>query len=185
MLEAGLELALRDGVEALSIRKLATALGVTPRALYRHVRDKQDITVGVIDRVVSHARITDHDVPRSQWKDWLRNTYAAMHHTLIEQPGLIPLLRDTVQVGPAAAAVVDDVMGVLAAQGLERTEALTAVWTLTSYTIGVAALRSAAPASDSRTDSTSDPFAAGFEVVLAGLASTGQQVNQQTNQKGT
>jgi len=169
VIEAGLDLALREGVEALSIRKLAAALGVTPRALYRHVRNKQDIVVGVIDRVVSHARVTDHAVPRTQWKDWLRATFGAMHRTLVEQPGVIPVLRYSLPFGPAAAAVVDEVVGVMCAAGLDRQSASDAMLALTSYTVGLAAMRSTAPATDSNNTTNTDPFADGFEVVLAGI----------------
>jgi AcrR family transcriptional regulator len=171
VLEAGLELAESEGVEALSIRRLATALGVTPRALYRHVRNKEDILVAVIDRVVSHARVTDHAVPRSRWKDWLRATFGAMHRTLIEQPGVIPVLRYSLQLGPQAVAVVDDVMDVLQSAGLDRAAASKGLLALMGYTVGVAALRSTEPATDLDEATTHDPFNDGFDVVLAGLGS--------------
>src|ERR1700730_10478811 len=41
----------KDGVEALSMRKLAQALGVEAMSLYRHVRNKGDIVDGMVDLV--------------------------------------------------------------------------------------------------------------------------------------
>ena len=38
-----LEIGTAEGLEAVSLRRLAQELGVTPMALYRHVRDKQDL----------------------------------------------------------------------------------------------------------------------------------------------
>ena len=168
VLEAGRALAEREGVDALSIRKLAAALDVTPRALYRHVKDKHDILVGVIERVVRRARVTDHGVPRTQWKPWLRATLGAMYRTLLAQPGVIPLLRYSLRVGPAATEVVDDVMGVLRSTGLDDHAASQAWLALMSYTVGAAALRTTERAAAA----TPDPFDGGLDVVLAGVAAT-------------
>ena len=46
VLQVAIELADRDGLEALSMRKLGQELGVDAMALYRHVRNKDDLTTG-------------------------------------------------------------------------------------------------------------------------------------------
>ena len=43
IIAAARELIVADGLEALSLRRLAARLGVTAPALYAHVRDKQDL----------------------------------------------------------------------------------------------------------------------------------------------
>ena len=43
MLNAAVELADRDGIEALSMRKLGQELGVEAMSLYNHVRNKDDL----------------------------------------------------------------------------------------------------------------------------------------------
>jgi AcrR family transcriptional regulator len=197
ILGAALAIAQREGVEALSIRKLAAALGVTPMAVYHHFRNKQEILVGVIDRVVGEAAVTAHGVPRSRWQDWLRATFAAMHRALVEQPGVIPLLTNSLRAGPSALRVLDEVLGVLLEAGLERAAAVRGFRVLISYTVGAASLQAAALAAD-REQSTHgaatggeasaelphlaavadvlveptawEPFASGFEDLLAGLA---------------
>ena len=197
ILEAALVISQREGVETLSIRKLAAALGVTPMAIYHHFHNKQEILIGVIDRVVGEAAVTDHGVPRSRWKDWLRASFAAMHRALVEQPGVIPLLTDSLRAGPSALSVLDEVLGTLREAGLGRAEAVLGFQVLISYTVGAASLRAttlaaqreeaAAGALTHRDAATGladlgkladefkaltggDPFAAGFEVLLAGLA---------------
>ena len=197
ILEAALVISQREGVEALSIRKLAAALGVTPMAVYHHFRSKQEILIGVIDRVVGEAAVTEHGVPRSRWQDWLRASFGAMHRALVEQPGVIPLLTDSLRAGPCALSVLDEVLGTLREAGLGRAEAVRGFQVLISYTVGAASLQAAARAADreraSRGAATPgeasadlshladvtdvlmdptarDPFAAGLEVVLAGLA---------------
>jgi AcrR family transcriptional regulator len=43
----------QEGVDALTIRRLADACGLSPMGVYRHVRDKQDLLDRVVDAVVS------------------------------------------------------------------------------------------------------------------------------------
>ena len=43
VVECGLALADAEGLEALTIRRLATELGVTPMALYWHFRNKEEL----------------------------------------------------------------------------------------------------------------------------------------------
>ena len=107
ILAAAMAVAQREGVDALSIRKLAGELGVTPMAVYHHVHNKQEILVGVIDRVVGEAAVTAHSVPQAEWRDWLRATFGGMYRALCAQPGVIPLLGRSLWVGPSARAVLD------------------------------------------------------------------------------
>lgn len=52
VLAAGVALADAEGLGALSMRRLAAGLGVVPMALYKHVRDKDDLVAGMLDRVI-------------------------------------------------------------------------------------------------------------------------------------
>src|SRR5271163_1387936 len=51
VLDRALKLADADGLDTLTIRKLAQDLGVTPMALYWHFRSKEDLLEGVAERV--------------------------------------------------------------------------------------------------------------------------------------
>lgn len=51
ILQAAIEAFERDGLDGLSMRKLAASLGLTPMALYRHVADKQEL----VDAVALHG----------------------------------------------------------------------------------------------------------------------------------
>jgi len=164
--EAALAVARREGVEALSIRKLAAELGVTPMAVYHHVHNKQEILVGVIDRVVGEAAVTAHAVPRERPRDWLRATFAAMYRALLEQPGVIPLLGNSLRVGPSALSVLDEVLGVLCRAGLDRPTSVRGFHALMSYTVGAAGLQVVTPVSER---DPADAFAEGLEILLDGI----------------
>ncbi len=72
VLQVAIDLADRDGIEGLSMRRLGQELGVDAMALYRHVRNKDDlldgivdVIVGQIDRVPQDRRLEDSCAPRS------------------------------------------------------------------------------------------------------------------------
>ncbi|NBM18348.1 TetR/AcrR family transcriptional regulator [Streptomyces sp. GC420] len=65
-----LELIDADGVEALTMRKLAAALDANPMSLYHHVPNKDAVLRGVTERVGSQFRTPEReDAP---WQDRLR-----------------------------------------------------------------------------------------------------------------
>src|ERR1700752_2817334 len=62
--DRALKLADADGLEALTIRKLAQDLGVTPMALYWHFRSKEDLLEGMAEQVWGELDVNvDPDAP--------------------------------------------------------------------------------------------------------------------------
>jgi AcrR family transcriptional regulator len=51
VVERGLAIADAEGLDALTIRRLANELGVTPMALYWHFRSKEALLTGLADRI--------------------------------------------------------------------------------------------------------------------------------------
>ncbi|GAA2759148.1 TetR/AcrR family transcriptional regulator [Actinopolymorpha rutila] len=87
-----------DGIEGLSMRKLAAALGVNPMSLYHHVPNKAALLLGISQLAVADLRITpaDDDTP---WPEQLRqigHSFRALAHQhsnlivyLLGHPGFI------------------------------------------------------------------------------------------------
>lgn len=196
ILDAAIGLVRRGGVEGLTIRKLAAALGVSPMAVYHHFDGRESIVLGVIDRVVADAAVTAHGTSPRRWQDWLRATFRGMHRALVAQPGLVPLIGHSLRVGPSALGVLDEVLGVLRAAGIEGAAAVRAYQSLMAYTLGAATLSATAAgdgrplderaaeeaaeaaatlphlqalADDLRAFRRSDAFEDGLDVVLAGV----------------
>jgi TetR/AcrR family tetracycline transcriptional repressor len=71
--DRALEIADVEGLEAVTIRRLATELGVTPMALYWHFRTKEDLLAGLADRVLDSLELPDRR------GDWVEDIRAAMH----------------------------------------------------------------------------------------------------------
>src|SRR5947209_14202358 len=63
--ESALKLADADGLDALTIRKLAQHLGVTPMALYWHFPSKEELLESVAEQVWGETEV--HPYPKSPW----------------------------------------------------------------------------------------------------------------------
>jgi AcrR family transcriptional regulator len=88
--ERALALADQVGLEALTIRKLATELGVTPMALYWHFRSKDELLVGIGDRIWSEVDIAaDRSAP---WLEQLRGMFTSLLSVLRAHPAAPQLL---------------------------------------------------------------------------------------------
>ena len=55
VLDAAIALADAEGIDAVSMRRLAEPLGVVPMALYKHVADKDDLLDGMVDRLIEQV----------------------------------------------------------------------------------------------------------------------------------
>src|SRR5215210_4471226 len=69
VLRAAFDLTDKDGIESLSMRKLAQEFGVEAMSLYRHVRNKGEIVDGMIDLVFGEIGLPDTGV---DWKTAMR-----------------------------------------------------------------------------------------------------------------
>ncbi|NND83320.1 MAG: TetR/AcrR family transcriptional regulator, partial [Gammaproteobacteria bacterium] len=67
---AGLAVAREDGVQNLTMKRLADELAVTPMAIYRHFEDKSDLIDAVLDSFVQEQNICGHSVPDKNWTKW-------------------------------------------------------------------------------------------------------------------
>ncbi len=82
ILGATLTLADERGLDAVSMRAVAARLGVTPMALYHHVRDKDDLLDGLVERLVTELELPDASLAPEERLRELANgmrTVAARH----------------------------------------------------------------------------------------------------------
>jgi len=80
ILKAAIALADKDGLEAVSMRKVGQALGVEAMSLYNHVRNKDELLSGMVDLVAGEF---ERASAAESWKDSLRNTALSVHETLL------------------------------------------------------------------------------------------------------
>jgi TetR/AcrR family tetracycline transcriptional repressor len=90
VVDRALALADKAGLDALTIRKLATELGVTPMALYWHFRGKEELLDGLAERVWSEMDLTvDRAAP---WTEQIRGLLESLLTVLRAHPAAPELL---------------------------------------------------------------------------------------------
>jgi AcrR family transcriptional regulator len=114
VLNAALCMADKHGIEALSMRQLAQALGVEAMSLYNHVANKEDVHNGMVDLVVGEI-----DVPAIgvDWKAAMRQRATSAHEVLLRHPWASMLIVSRVNVGPAMLRYVNATIGCLREAG--------------------------------------------------------------------
>ena len=111
VLRAAIELADRDGLEALSMRKLGQELGVDAMALYRHVRSKDDLFDGIIER----RRRRDRAAGRGRRLEGrpARAGDGGPARSCSATPGRGACSRSAAPAGSAAIAYIESVLAIL------------------------------------------------------------------------
>jgi AcrR family transcriptional regulator len=133
VLRAGVVLADRGGIEALSMRKLGQELGVDAMALYRHVQGKDDLLDGIVEVVIGEI---DRPQPGEDWKAALRDHVMAARRVMLRHPWAPRVLEERGTAGPAALAHIDAVLATLLAGGFSMDTAHHALHVLSSRIFG-------------------------------------------------
>jgi len=141
--QAGLGVARAEGVQNLTMKRLATELAVTPMAIYRHFEDKSDLIDAVLNEYVKQTDICNHEVPTSDWANWLRKTYSKMYDGLQSMPSIYPYISTASRFGPGASEVVTKTLEVLQDAGFSSRQATQAANTLNGFIIGCAIMDNA------------------------------------------
>jgi AcrR family transcriptional regulator len=124
------------GPEGLSMRLVASRLGVTPMALYNHVGSRADLLAAAVREMLDDARF---DVGRQEWRDAVGHCFREMRRICVAHPGLAPLLQAE-DVSPDAALLPLRVtVSALSGAGLTMDEAKRAYFGLVAFTLGLAA----------------------------------------------
>lgn len=121
VLQAAVGLADRDGFTALTMRNLAQELGVEAMSLYHHVRNKDALLDGVVDRVVGEineaAGRLDAPSPEVDWKTAMRRRILAAREVLLRHPWVPTVIETRTRMSPAILLYFEGVLGLMRAGG--------------------------------------------------------------------
>jgi AcrR family transcriptional regulator len=142
VLRRAFDLTDRDGIESLTMRKLAQEFGVEAMSLYRHVRNKGEIIDGMIDLVFAEIGLPDSGV---DWKTAMRERAISAREVLARHPWAIALMESRSTPGPATLQHHDAVIGCLREAGFSIAMAAHAYSLLDSYIYGFALQQASLP----------------------------------------
>ena len=133
VLQAAVDLADRDGLGALTMRRLGAELGVEAMSLYKHIANKQEILDGIVELVVGEIEIPSDG---ADWKDAMRRRAISARQVLSRHSWAIGLLESRGATGPTKLRYLDAILGNLRSAGFSIENAAHAFWLLDSYVYG-------------------------------------------------
>lgn len=151
----------RHGLDALTMRRLAADLGVTPNTLYSHVASKSALLELLMDDVAGEVEAPDLETV--EWRDGLRAVFTSTRRTVAAAPELAPLFLSRPNRGPNAARLGEVTLELLARGGVEGPAAVRALRALVVYSFGyatIAASRASEPDPRAQARSAERAFAA-------------------------
>ncbi|MFJ4521804.1 TetR/AcrR family transcriptional regulator [Streptomyces sp. NPDC088810] len=126
------------GVQALTLRMLADALGSGTATLYRHFAGKDELLAHVVDRILGGVRLTPEAVKGLTWREAVTVGAEALYETLRRHPNALPLLVSQVPVGPNGLVNRERAIGLLLGFGFPIDLAARAFTAIGHYVVGFA-----------------------------------------------
>jgi TetR/AcrR family tetracycline transcriptional repressor len=124
IVDSALALVDAEGLDAVTIRRLAHDQGVTPMALYWHFRDKERLLDGIAERLLSNVVLPAEgaaadDVPTS-WDVRFHQFLLAIIAALREHPAAADLVRTRIMLSTAGLDITESALELLAEAGFDE-----------------------------------------------------------------
>ena len=134
VLRTAIELADQDGIDALSMRRLGSELGVEAMSLYNHVASKDDLLDGIADLLIEEI-----EVPAAgDWRSAMRRRAISAHEMLARHPWANGVIESRTTPSPTRSRYPEAVLGTLRRAGFSIEMAVHAFFALDSYIYGFA-----------------------------------------------
>ncbi len=134
VLQAAVGLADREGIEALSMRRVGHELGVEAMSLYNHIANKEDLLNGMLDVVV-----VEIDPPLEDESDWRRVFHEralSARQALKRHPWASAVIVSRTNPTPALLAYMDSMIGIVRRAGFSLDQTHHAMHALGSRALG-------------------------------------------------
>src|SRR4051812_40369485 len=149
---AALELLDRDGLEALSMRRLAGELGVGTMTLYGYFRSKDELLDAVVDAAVAEREPFSFE---GSWQDQIRRLMQSSRRNLARHPGLVKVRAERPVLRPEALRFAETGVTILRRAGFPGRDAARAFRLLFTYVFGYVSFSPDETAGDARRDARS------------------------------
>lgn len=132
------EIVARDGIDALTMRRVARELHSSPMALYRHVRDKDELLVLLLDRLAE--RLPRPALPADPRRR-LMTLWRLLFDGLDQSPWVVEVLVKGHLMARSVLWVIEEILAAFVAAGLTLEEAAAAYRTAWQLTVGALTIR--------------------------------------------
>lgn len=137
IVDAALALIDAEGLDALSMPRLARSVGCGVMTLYGYVADKDELVDLVVARVLERVETPEVDLAPLEWTDWAREWVHRVRAALLAHPEVGRLLaRSELKKSPAVLRQLDTAVAVLNRAGFGPADAVRRVWALLVHVLG-------------------------------------------------
>jgi AcrR family transcriptional regulator len=138
ILRAAIAVADREGLPALSMRRLGAELGVEAMALYHHIPSKEALLDGMVEELAAATPVPELD--EADWQDGLRAYTRAQLANLAAHPHLVTLILSRPAVTERNLRMMETLLESLGRAGFPPAQALDIVYALNALILVHAAL---------------------------------------------
>jgi AcrR family transcriptional regulator len=135
LIAAAIELIDENGADALTMRALADAVGVTPMALYNHFSSKRDLLAAVAEHIISGAQFNGQ---HADWREQIHHCFDVLRDLSLQHPGLPGLLEQDGAAPGAAFAPMEVTLRALQSQGMNELDSVRTFFLLIGFTLSQA-----------------------------------------------
>jgi AcrR family transcriptional regulator len=133
MAAATLRIIRDEGLDAVSMRRVAAELGTGSASLYRHVSSRDELLVVVADELLGTIPLVDAG---GDWRQVIGRQAQAFREALLANPAIVELITRAQLLGPNALRARERALGFLLAAGFPPPLAVRTYLAVTHYVIG-------------------------------------------------
>ncbi|MGW0577132.1 TetR/AcrR family transcriptional regulator [Streptomyces sp. NPDC002920] len=173
IVEVAVEVADRDGIAGVSMRRIATELGTGAMSLYRYVPGKAELLDLMLDRVQRPSE-DPADLGDGSWRSALEVMARGTLALYRRHPWLLDINQSRPLLGPAALDGMEKVLTRIRPMGLEDPELVSAVIMVDGYVVGAARTQVYQEAAERTSGMTTADFYAAQTPFLANVMTSGR-----------
>ncbi len=161
---AALDLVREDGLDCVTLRRVADLLDTGPASLYVYVPNREALLERMLDAVLAEVPLVR--IGRKKWQPRLAELFEGMLETLNRYPGIAEVGLGLDETGRGASAISDNALALMSAGGVSPRAAASAHDALWLFTFAHAVQHGRAPAEGSGRRSGSFEF--GLNLLIRG-----------------
>ena len=121
VVDAALALLKSEGLDAVTMRRIAAALDTGAASLYVYVAGREGLLQAIQDRIIATVELEDPD--RLRWRAQLHALLDRMYRALVAHPGIAATTMSEPPAMEATLRLLENILGLLLAGGLEPQDA--------------------------------------------------------------
>ena len=151
---AAIRVADEEGIEALTIRRVAAEVDARPMSLYIHFESKEALLSAMVEVVIEEI-IADEPLPEA-WQEAVAKMARRMYAAFLAHPWFVIVAAPRPRFGPNATRLSTQMAQAISDLPLDEAQVWAALGTLTDYVLGYSLRAAVGPSADAIEDMISD-----------------------------